>query len=326
MPEKPNQFGKSTLLNIARLLVFSLVVWMIYRTIIASQQDFSEYELSFRDLSFQWLSIAAISYSLGLTCFACFWHGTLRILGQQPSRTESLGSYWLSQLGKYVPGKALVIIIRSERVCSVHTKRNPAVAAVFIETLGMMAVGAVISGLLLAIFYDRHQDNYLLYLNVGLAIAAGIPAMPPLFRKVISILSKRKSKGSLVVDIESLTLKTIWPFWLLSAVGWVFLGFSLHAVLYAIPSEHSVSQLGWSDFPIILSTVALAMVAGFVSLLPGGAGIREYVILTLLTPIVGVALAAASAVILRLIWLFVELFFASLFFILMRRNPRSALE
>jgi hypothetical protein len=180
--------------------------------------------------------------------------------------------------------------------------------------------------LLLAIFYDRHQDNYLLYLNVGLAIAAGIPAMPPLFRKVIRILSKRKSKGSLVVDIESLTLKTIWPFWLLSAVGWVFLGFSLYAVLYAIPSEHTVSQLGWSDFPIILSTVALAMVAGFVSLLPGGAGIREYVILTLLTPIVGVALAAASAVILRLIWLFVELFFASLFFILMRRNPRSALE
>jgi hypothetical protein len=58
---------------------------------------------------------------------------------------------------------------------------------------------------------------------------------------------------------------------------------------------------------VCLAAVSLAMVAGFLSLLPGGVGVREYVVLTLLAPAVGTVAALVSAVLLRLCWLAAEL-------------------
>ncbi|MCS5631186.1 MAG: hypothetical protein NZ744_10190, partial [Pirellulaceae bacterium] len=57
----------------------------------------------------------------------------------------------------------------------------------------------------------------------------------------------------------------------------------------------------------IMAAVALSMVAGFLSLLPGGAGVREIVISTLLTPLIGPVFAIISAISLRVVWLLCEL-------------------
>jgi hypothetical protein len=79
--------------------------------------------------------------------------------------------------------------------------------------------------------------------------------------------------------------------------------------------------LSLSDTGLMTATVALAMVAGFLSLLPGGAGVREYIILTLLAPSFGVVAATVSALLLRVTWLASELSFGVLFYILMNRTP-----
>ena len=58
--------------------------------------------------------------------------------------------------------------------------------------------------------------------------------------------------------------------------------------------------------PLVTAAVAFAMVGGFLSLLPGGVGIRELVILALLTGPFGHAAAAVAAIFLRLIMLLSE--------------------
>jgi uncharacterized membrane protein YbhN (UPF0104 family) len=65
---------------------------------------------------------------------------------------------------------------------------------------------------------------------------------------------------------------------------------------------------------IALSSIgacAMAVVLGFVSFLPGGAGVREVVLSTMLTPIVGPVAAVAAAVWLRIVWLAAELLVAA---------------
>ena len=89
--------------------------------------------------------------------------------------------------------------------------------------------------------------------------------------------------------------------------GWIMSGLSLMYVLRSLPS----SQIAESDARVLFLSAcgacALAVVLGFVSLIPGGAGVREVVISMVLIPVVGPIAALCSALWLRIVWLCTEL-------------------
>ena len=66
-------------------------------------------------------------------------------------------------------------------------------------------------------------------------------------------------------------------------------------------------ELHPEHFWLTLACVSLATVAGFVSLLPGGIGVRELVLIPLLGPTIGPANAIIAAIVIRLVWLASEL-------------------
>ena len=112
MPLINNQSRKTTVITTLKVVVVMLIVYMIYRTVDKTGGEFTSRDLSLSNFSYLWLVASAFCYALGLSCFACFWHGALRLLQQTPRLSESLGSYFISHLGKYVPGKALVVVIK----------------------------------------------------------------------------------------------------------------------------------------------------------------------------------------------------------------------
>ena len=69
--------------------------------------------------------------------------------------------------------------------------------------------------------------------------------------------------------------------------------------------------LAENNFPHLphlhVAAVALATVAGFISMLPGGAVVREAVLTELMIPYLGGGAALIAAVLLRLVWLTAEL-------------------
>ncbi len=96
------------------------------------------------------------------------------------------------------------------------------------------------------------------------------------------------------------------------------MGASLWATVRAIGVE-DVSF--WSHLPIYTATAALAVVLGFVSMLPAGVGVRDLVLMQLLAPLLsemapnkGQALALIAAVMLRLIWLVAESLLAAILY------------
>jgi len=315
-----NQTTKRNFIRVLKFSIFLLVIVMILKTIDRSIVEFQKADLDLRSLDFRKLLLTAGLYCLGLLSFAYMWHRALRILKQSPSLSESFGSYFLSQLGKYVPGKALVVVIRSERVKSKRTTLGSAITAVFIETLSMMAVGAVLGGLLIFLFGSGPKDSSLLWISGLLAFAAGVPSAPPVFRAVIGYLSHRKIGSNLSEDVKNVTLQTMAPCWLVGIIGWLLLGGSMCACLSAIPAELFTTPFKAADFGVITASVALALVAGFISLIPGGAGVREYIILTLLAGPYGIVVATVVAILVRLIWLATEVVMASVFYILMTRS------
>src|SRR3974377_914554 len=113
-------------------------------------------------------------FSRALLPEGLFWHWVLKALGQDVGLFETLRAYYIGHLGKYVPGKAMVIVLRTGLLYG-RVDTGIAVASVFLEKLPMMAVGACIAVPVLAIWF-LHDWTFLL-VAVVTAAAAGLPTL-----------------------------------------------------------------------------------------------------------------------------------------------------
>ena len=246
-------------------------------------------------------------YSMGMLPSWLFFHQTLKRLGQTPTARCTFRAFFIGHLGKYVPGKALVVVLRSTLVAGPHVTLGAGVVAVFVETLTLLAVGAALGGILLIIVSG---DPWLVAGAAGLACLAGIPTIPPLFRAVVERLQRKRNAS---LELSGINWSLMGCGWGLLLVEWFLFGGSLAATLLAIPGVTTEVVLQPDTICLVTATVSLALVLGFVSLVPGGAGIREWVVTTALGSVVGIGpiRALVAAILLRFVWLFSELVFAS---------------
>jgi uncharacterized membrane protein YbhN (UPF0104 family) len=298
-------------------LVLAGIVWEVYK----AKHAFAEYEFKFTDVDFRWLAVAGAAYLLGMLPMGLFWFAVMRALAQRPRLGETLRAFYIGHLGKYVPGKAMVVVLRTGLVRSQRVDTTVAAVSVFTETLTMMAVGAFLAAVILAI---RFADQWLLLLlAVGLMLCAGLPTWPPLFRKLVYLLKVRKLNPQIGDLLQGLTLRLMLGGWLANLAGWCLFGVSLWATFRAMPGLVPQPVDLVETFPLMTTTVCLAMVAGFLSLLPGGVLVREYIILTLMEGPFGTVAACVSAVLLRVVWMAAEALLAGVLYFSVRRRSAA---
>jgi len=283
----------------AKVLIVVVVFWFVRETILDGLRQLTSHPLAIRP---GWLVLSAAFYVVGLLPAALFWRRVLRTLGQDASLLDTLRAYYIGHLGKYVPGKAMVVVLRAGLVRGQRVDTAVAAVSVFFETLLMMSVGAFWAAAVLTFW---HRDQVLLcLLSIGLMVASGLPIAPPIFRRLVRMVGVGRSDPEIASKIARLSWRWFFEGVVAMTVCWAMLGGSLWAVLQAIQPDH-VPFL--AQFPLYVASVSLAMVAGFLSLIPGGAGIRELVLAELLGRPLGSVVAVVSAILLRLVWLAAEL-------------------
>lgn len=340
------------------LLVLTLVIWGIRHTIQKSLAEFRRQEFAWSEVHYAWLLGTGLCYLLGTLPAWWLWHRVLWAMGQQPRAWTSFRAYTIGHLGKYVPGKAMVVVLRAALVMGPQVDKAIAAAAVFVETLTVIAVSAMLAGILL-IWHSlsgtaAHQielpggrhPHFLLFLASGLVVCTGIPSLPPVFRRVILLLRVDRASPQIAPALQQLKLPLMASGWITNAAGCFLYGLSLWCTLRALPagmitsSTDSLAQiqqvaetsravaadtLSWQALPQILPMITaglvLAVVAGFVSLIPGGAGVREMVMIAVLAPQFGELAAVLSALLLRLVWLLTELFICPILYAIRPRTP-----
>lgn len=297
-----------------RLLVFVAVVGGIVYTVRNSQEKLAFHQFSLTSLHYGWLAAAGGAYLLGMVPWWLFWHQTLRALGQRPTLWVSFAAYFLSQLGKYMPGKALVIVIRTDYVRGPKVDAAVAALSVFVETLTMLAVGALLAAIILAVMFRERPIMVLIAL--GLMLCVGLPTVPPLFRRIVRLLQVRRASPQIDKALAGLNYRLLLTGSPGLAFGWCCLGLSLWATLKAMPDTAELLSDLPRVLPLLTACTALAMVAGFLSFLPGGLGVREFVMMTILLAIgFNEVTAATSAVLVRLSWLLAELILSSILYL-----------
>jgi uncharacterized membrane protein YbhN (UPF0104 family) len=296
-----------------KLAVLGLLVWAIRRTLVDAWAEISAARFFIRP---EWLVVSGVLYLVGMMPCGWFWHRVLVRLGQRPTWLESQRAYFIGHLGKYVPGKALVVILRAGLVRGPRVDVTVAAASVFVETLTQMAVGAFIAALILVVMF--HDQTYLTLLAVGLMVVAALPTHPAVFVRLVRMTGLARYKPQAIETLEKLDSATVLAAWPMIALGWFVIGGSLWATLRAIGVEGADFP---SDLLRLTAVASLAVVAGFLSLIPGGLGVRDLVLTTLLAPHLAAVgfpapqgTALAAAVLLRVVWLIAEVLLAAILY------------
>ena len=94
--------------------------------------------------------------------------------------------------------------------------------------------------------------------------------------------------------------------WLAAGAMWALTAVCFWWILKGLPGTEDLT-FNPATLVRLTASVCLAVVAGFASLIPGGLGIREWVLNQLLIPEFGQATALMAAVALRLVMLLTEL-------------------
>jgi uncharacterized membrane protein YbhN (UPF0104 family) len=280
-------------------------------------------------VQFSWLALSGVAYIAGLSTCALFWWLSIRDQGDRPTVLTTWTAYFAGHLGKYVPGKGLVVVIRAALLRDANVSLATGAISCAHETLLMMATGSLVAVLLLPLVADR-SGGYLLFSAIAMLCVLGIPALPP----VVSLWSRLVTRPFLKDSPLAATYRCRWPTvgrgFLLIAIGWFLMGLSLAAVLQSMDSASVlVDRLGVvHTFGLLTAIVAVATVGGFLSFLPGGLGSREWILVETLGPALGLertADAALAALLLRVVWIVAELLGTGIFWLLDRSwNNRQA--
>jgi len=197
---------------------------------------------------------------------------------------------------------------------------------VFYETFTTMAVGALLGAIIAAL---SGASIWLIAAAVGGAILVGVPTTPAIFSRLMRLLPVKSSQMDQNHSPFHIPHSAFARGWLTIAIGWFLAGMSLWATVRAVGIDDyfSVSQM-----PLYAATISLAVVLGFISMLPAGIGVRDLALMQLLAPHLdqstdhnGPAMALIAVVILRLAWLAAETLLAAALYPL-GRTPTAALE
>jgi uncharacterized membrane protein YbhN (UPF0104 family) len=325
-PEKPRRYR--WLMPLAKAVIFAIVAFFVVRAIVDVPRQIAEEGLALSNVGPWWLALAALLFLLGQLPMVWFWHQTMCRLGQRPRFWDSVRAYYIGGLGKYVPGKAMVVVLRAGIVSGPRVDATVAALCVFIETLTMMAVGGFLAAVLVLFSAESPFGEMMIVypLAIGLMLATGVPTIPPVFRFVVKMLRVSKANADVDQLLLRLDYKLMAQGWAANLLAWPIMGLSLWAALRAMPWAPGAEEtLGGplAQLPLLTASVALAVVAGFASMVPGGFGVRELVLNLLMKPTFG-PLAIVSIILLRLAWLLSELGISSILYLCGLLSPSAA--
>jgi hypothetical protein len=225
------------------------------------------------------------------------WRRCLRALGARPTVREALHWYYVGQLGKYVPGGIWPVVGRGEMA------RRGGVAA----SIGYG--GTVLS---LAVTYLAAILTMALALLLGAAGGDRVPWQPVLALLPLGIIALHPRVVSRVVRVARRLARRELP---VPVPRW---GAAIGLLVWHVPAWLAVGGATWlvaaaldpatpEPRNLVFATV-LAWVAGFLVVpAPGGIGVREAVFVAAATSLSSLAVAAAVAVVARVIFILVDL-------------------
>lgn len=264
--------------------------------------------------------VAALLIPLGLIMLAYlnrffFWTRLTSAFDLRAPLTKAGMAFFYSILGRYVPGKAGLFLLRL-RAYEGRSKRKvgAAMLAEYISTL--LAAGLlVVAGSLLSSGGDPLLTRWL---PLGVVALSALALHPRLLRRMVNSLLGMAGRGHL----------TEFPG--LSATASVTAGYALSGMLHGMALFlilNMFDPIPLSLYPAVTGAYYTAGLVGMVAFFaPGGLGVREGVLFILLPVFSDAGSVVLSAAIMRVMTLLAELALVSFFYLAGKLHPARGMK
>ncbi|WP_435015778.1 lysylphosphatidylglycerol synthase domain-containing protein [Tundrisphaera sp. TA3] len=333
MPALARSDWKSRAKIALKLVLTGLVFWFAGRHIARTWHDLRARGEAPR-IDAAWAALAVALYVAGLAAFGAYFWRVVHASASPVGAWAAIRAYLISHLGKYVPGKAMVVVMRVGLVVPYGARPATAAFATLYETLVMMAAG----GFMAAVGFATAPSTRAVVdlpigrgstlavpqsvLGLGLGLAFLAVTWPAIFPRLAG-LARQALRGVGPDALPRLSYRLMFEGMAWAFLGWTLLGLSQVAVIRAVlPGGIAVGA-----WPLAIASVALATVAGFaVPIAPGGLGVREWVLWTALAATLDSDMAVVSALVLRLAWVAGEVAAAGVSLMIRPAAPAGGLE
>jgi uncharacterized membrane protein YbhN (UPF0104 family) len=224
-----------------------------------------------------WGLVAVGGFSGSMLTSALVWRFLARRMGDRSPALPLLASYTYSQMGKYIPGKVVLLLMRIERASRFGMAPATCTLSTLLENALYMISGGLV-GMSAIVFIAREIDNpqtrTLLWPVTILAVLLMIAACaPPVFYGIVNRLLRKMNKPE-VPPSQRLPASTLALAVIAFFPCWIFGGIALWGSVQCVsPKPFPPLDCWW--FP---GAYALSVIIGMASLLPGGTGIRDAVL------------------------------------------------
>jgi hypothetical protein len=317
--EKKNETYKRIFVTLVMLSCFLFLGQQLY-------SKWDDIKAIFRQVDFLYLEISTLILVFGFLLRPTSFQIFTRLSSKRLSYFQSARAYYLTQLTKYLPGGIWVYPSRVVVLKDVGVAASISSLGLVFESLTMVIASFYLGSLFLLggltdiAWFKQIQAIVLLG---SLLVSVGFVFLPELSRRFTPAFYK---KFDLLYFLEQVSLLhrgiALFGAIAVNVLMWVLAGISFHLL---------VLSFGESGITILLSisVFSIAWLVGFLSIFnPGGVGIREVVIVMILSHILPDPLPLMAAILSRLVWTFGEVFFFLVFFGLdfLRKNRTASAQ
>jgi len=244
--------------------------------------------------------LALVATAAGVLLGPLVWRAALAAMSTRVRVADAATIYLVGQLGKYVPGSVVALLLQMELARSAGISRARGLTASLL-TAGVAVVTSLLAGLL-AVPALAGSRPVLLWLFVLLPVGLALlhpTVLTAVVDRVLGLLRQRplpqRLAGGALVRASGLSL-----------LGYLLYGVHLFLLVAALPTAGSTNRA--LLLLLCVGTMGVAMTAGLVAfVLPSGIGAREVVIVGALAAVLPFGQALALAVVSRVVFTLVEL-------------------
>jgi uncharacterized membrane protein YbhN (UPF0104 family) len=271
----------------AAALLVAAAAWFLFRTIERNWRQIRGYPWHVDPL----LLCASIAALVAVLAWGVFvWSRVLRRFEHPPVRLAILQRIWfLSNLAKYIPGSVFQLVTAAQLSRSAGLSAAVMLTSLLVHTSLSLVAAVVVSAWTLAA--GLFPAPLAPWVVAGVTVAALLIVHPRVLNAVLGAiprLLKREVIGWNGSWAEGVVLLG------LAMVSWMLYGAAYYLFV------RSLTPVSPAAVPVLAGVNALAFVAGVLTPLPGGLGVREAAMQQLLLPLLPAGVAGVISVAARL--------------------------
>lgn len=298
----------SRLKTVIQLVIIIIIFLFMGKILCQNWEKVSSYEwkVEYTKLGFSGL-VLLFNYF-----FAAFvWSQVLRKIGARLNYTLSMAIWFVSLLGRYLPGRVWGMVGRIYLCEKEGVPKSESGISVILEQTYVLMTGILVFLLSLVFWKDRSNlGNITSIYFVFPAVLIFLHPRP--LTAVLNPILKWMKRSPIAIRVSFRNLIKIFLFYL---IYWAFFGASFLLFI------DSIYHIEFSKIIIITGIFAISFVLGFISIIvPAGLGVREGVLTYLLSSYMPMTMAIIVSLLSRVWIIVVELLGLSLILMVERKS------